>query len=214
EFPESQWLRLLANKAVDLDAVFTGIYSVSPSTAHTESVGEIDFMFIGAAKAICVIVTQSDWTVAWMQTVQAGLTIFPHLTEQYRYWGHFILAKFAAVHESQHQHVINFEKAGRLLASRWADVGLDQYAQFSALETMHLNSMGHLAVESVLEGSGRSKNQPPHGSGSGRGSSNNGASKSKGRNGGKSTEPCRLWNNGRCKREAADCRNLHICTGC
>ncbi|KAF8212469.1 hypothetical protein K438DRAFT_1246720 [Mycena galopus ATCC 62051] len=39
EFPESQWLRLLTNKAVDLDAVFSGIYSITPSNAHTESVG-------------------------------------------------------------------------------------------------------------------------------------------------------------------------------
>ncbi|KAJ6597915.1 hypothetical protein B0H10DRAFT_1826789 [Mycena sp. CBHHK59/15] len=149
EFPESQWLRLLTNKAVDLDAVFTGIYSISPSTAHTKSVGEIDFTFNGAAKATRVVVTQSDWTVAWMQTVQAGLTVFPHLTGQYRYWGHFILTNFAAVHESQHQRVINFEKAGR---AGGLTLGLDQYAQFSALETMRLNSMGRLAVESVLEG--------------------------------------------------------------
>ncbi|KAJ6538988.1 hypothetical protein B0H19DRAFT_911726, partial [Mycena capillaripes] len=112
EFPESQWLRLLTGKAIDLDA---------PSR---------------------VIVTQADWTLAWMQTVQAGLTVLPHLAAQYREWGVYILGKFAAVHESQHQRVINFEKAGRLLVSRRADVALDQTFHFSALETMHLNSMG------------------------------------------------------------------------
>ncbi|KAJ7215706.1 hypothetical protein B0H12DRAFT_1079005 [Mycena haematopus] len=45
EFPESQWLRLLTNRPVDLDAVLTGIYSISASTAHTESVGDFDFTF-------------------------------------------------------------------------------------------------------------------------------------------------------------------------
>ncbi|KAJ7471113.1 hypothetical protein FB451DRAFT_1135406 [Mycena latifolia] len=193
EFPESQWLRLLTNKAVDLDAVLTGIYSISPSTAHTESVGDIDLTFNASSKSTRVIASQSDWTVAWMQAVQAGLTVFPHLTEQYRCWGHFILGKFAAVHESQHQRVINFEKAGRLLASRRADVGLDQYFHFSALETMHLNSMGRLAVESSDGAGAKQKSRTAAA---------------------KSSEPCRLWNAGRCKRDSADCRNLHICATC
>ncbi|KAJ7171597.1 hypothetical protein C8R43DRAFT_852097, partial [Mycena crocata] len=199
EFPESQWLRLLTGKAVDLDAVLTGIYSISASTAHTESVGDFDLTFNGSAsKSTRAIVSQSDWTLAWMQTVQAGLTVFPHLADQYRQWGLYILGKFAAVHDSQHQRVINFEKSGRLLASRRADVGLDQHYHFSALETMHLNSMGRLAVESTFDRPGRgSKNQPPPRP-----------------NGSKSTEPCRLWNTGRCKRDSADCRNLHICAGC
>ncbi|KAJ7927232.1 hypothetical protein B0H13DRAFT_1456517, partial [Mycena leptocephala] len=178
----------------------------------TESVGSIDLTFNGgAAKSSRVIVTQSDWTLAWMQTVQAGLTVFPHLSDQYRAWGLYILGKFAAVHDSQHQRVINFEKSARLLVSRRADVGLDQSFHFSALETMHLNSMGRLAVESNFEGHSQSKTQSTNGSGSGRSSS----SKSKPRStGGKSTEPCRLWNSGRCKRDAADCRNLHICASC
>lgn len=159
EFPESQWLRLLTNRAIDLDAVLTGIYSVSASTTHTESVGDIDLTFNSApSRSTRVIVTQSDWTIAWMQTVQAGLTVFPHLSEQYRHWGLYILGKFAAVHESSHQRVINFEKAGRLLASRRADVALDELFHFSALETMHLNSMGRLAMESSSSSAGRSKN--------------------------------------------------------
>jgi hypothetical protein len=212
EFPESQWLCLLTNKAVDLDAVLTGIYSIIPSTAHTESVGSIDLTFnSGAAKSSRIIVTQSDWTLAWMQTVQAGLSVFPHLSDQYRAWGLYILGKFAAVHDSQHQRVINFEKSARLLVSRRADVGLDQSFHFTALETMHLNSMGRLAVESSLDGHSRSKTQTTNGPGSGRGASSKPKSRSAG---GKSTEPCRLWNSGRCKQDAADCRNLHICTSC
>lgn len=216
EFPESQWLRLLTNKAVDLDAVLTGIYSISPSTAHTESVGNIDLTFNGgSSRSTRLIITQSDWTIAWMQTVQAGLTVFPHLSEQYRYWGLFILGKFAAVHESRHQRVINFEKAGRLLASRRADVGLDQAYHFSALETMHLNSMGRLAMESSSDNSGRPKNQSTNGAGGGRGNNTSGGSKLKPRAvSDKSNEPCRLWNAGRCKRDSTDCHNLHICASC
>ncbi|KAJ7358067.1 hypothetical protein DFH08DRAFT_687474, partial [Mycena albidolilacea] len=185
EFPESQWLRLLTNKAVDLDAVLAGIYSISPSTAHTESIGDLDFTFNGlsSSKPTRTVVTQSDWTIAWMQTVEAGLTIFPHLSTQYREWGLFILGKFAAVHDTQHHRIIAFEKARRLLVSHRADVGLDQH-HFTALETMHLNSMGRLAVDAK-------KPLAPKG---------------------KSNEPCRLWNAGRCK--CNDCRHLHVCTGC
>ncbi|KAJ7754118.1 hypothetical protein B0H14DRAFT_2405094 [Mycena olivaceomarginata] len=209
EFPESQWLRLLTNKAVDLDAVLAGIYSISPSTAHTESIGNLDLTFNGSSssKPTRTVVTQSDWTIAWMQTVEAGLTVFPHLSTQYREWGLFILGKFAAVHDTQHHRIIAFEKAGRLLVSRRADVGLDQFHHFSALETMHLNSMGRLAVESSSEGNGRPKTQSPNGAGGGRGSAKKPLPPK-----GKSNEPCRLWNAGRCKRD--DCRHLHVCTGC
>ncbi|KAJ7264463.1 hypothetical protein B0H12DRAFT_1068717 [Mycena haematopus] len=51
EFPESQWLRLLTNRPVDLDAVLTGIYSISGSTAHTESVGDFDLSFNGGVSS-------------------------------------------------------------------------------------------------------------------------------------------------------------------
>ncbi|KAJ7254012.1 hypothetical protein B0H12DRAFT_1017309 [Mycena haematopus] len=208
KFPESQWLRLLTNRPVDLDAVLTGIYSISASTAHTESVGDFDFTFNAGrtSKPTRSVVSQADWTLAWMQTVQASLSVFPHLAEQYREWAVFILAKFAAVHDTQHHRVISFEKACRLLASRRADVALDQFFHFTALETMHLNSMGRLAIESSAEGSRKSKN----GSGSGKGSA-----KQKPRSPpSKSGEPCQLWNSGKCKRSAGDCRNLHVCAGC
>ncbi|KAJ7163853.1 hypothetical protein C8R43DRAFT_879502 [Mycena crocata] len=193
EFPESQWLRLLTNKAVDLDAVLTAFYSVAPSSGHTETVGEVDLTFHGSSKATRFVSSQSEWTLAWMQTVQAALTVFPHLADQFREWGLYILGKFSAVHDSQHHRVISFEKAGRLLASRRSDVGLDQLFHFTALETMHLNSMGRLAVDK---------------------SRSNGSAQKPRTTSGKSTEPCRLWNEGRCRREPADCRNLHICAGC
>ncbi|KAJ7095492.1 hypothetical protein C8R43DRAFT_840616, partial [Mycena crocata] len=211
EFPESQWLRLITNKAVDLDAVLTAFYSVSPSTGHTESIGEVDLTFHGTTKSTRLVSTESEWTLAWMQTVQAALTVFPHLADQCREWGLYILGKFSAVHDSQHHRVISFEKAGRLLASRRSDVGLDQLFHFTALETMHLNSMGRLAVESF---SGR-KGPATDGTGGGRSTkSRNGSGPKPRTTSGKSTEPCRLWNDGRCKREAPDCRNLHICAGC
>ncbi|KAJ7222740.1 hypothetical protein B0H12DRAFT_1031236 [Mycena haematopus] len=214
EFPESQWLRLRAGAIdgfvpVDLDAVLTGMYSITPSTAHTESVGNLDVTFNGASanKPTRAVVTQSDWTLAWMQTVEAGLTVFPHLHTQYREWGMHILGKFAAVHDSQHHRVIAFEKAGRLLASRRADVGLDQFHHFTAVETMHLSSMGRLAVESGAEGQGRQKAQSPNGAGGGKGNAKKPLAPK-----GKSNEPCRLWNAGKCKRD--DCRHLHVCAGC
>ncbi|KAF7374421.1 DNA/RNA polymerase [Mycena sanguinolenta] len=207
EFPESQWLRLLTNRPIDLDAVLTGIFSITASSAHTESLGDFDLTFnaSGSSKPSRVVTSQADWTLAWMQTVQASLTVFPHLADQYREWGIYILAKFSAVHESQHLRVISFEKACRLLASRRADVALDQFYHFTALETMHLNSMGRLAVESSGDGSGKSKNS----------NGGKGGAKSKSRSPpAKSGEPCRLWNAGKCKRDSADCRNLHICAGC
>ncbi|KAJ7314559.1 hypothetical protein DFH08DRAFT_716450, partial [Mycena albidolilacea] len=191
EFPESQWLRLLTNRALDLDTVFSSLYSLIPSTAHTETVGGIEFTFSGreSGKPSRTITRQSDWTLAWMRAVEAGLVVFPHLSEQYRVWGIFIMGKFAAVHESQHLRVIEFEKACRLLASRRADVALNQLHHFTALETMHLSSMGRLAIEA----SGDTSTKPcPT----------------------KSGEPCRLWNTGRCKRKAEECCNLHICAAC
>jgi hypothetical protein len=93
EFPESQWLRLLTNRALDFDAVFSSLYSLVPSTAHTETVGGIKFTFSGgeSGKPSRSITRQSDWTLAWMRAVEAGLVVFPHLSEQYRVWGIFIM---------------------------------------------------------------------------------------------------------------------------
>jgi hypothetical protein len=173
-------------------------------------VGGIEFTFSAgeSGKPSRSITRQSDWTLAWMRAVEAGLVVFPHLSEQYRVWGIFIMGKFAAVHESQHLRVIEFEKACRLLASRRADVALDQLHHFTALETMHLSSMGRLAIEAGSDTSSRGKSQSSNGSGGGK---NN--SKAKPRPA-KSGEPCRLWNTGRCKRKAEECRNLHICAAC
>ncbi|KAJ7813944.1 hypothetical protein B0H14DRAFT_3477459 [Mycena olivaceomarginata] len=179
-FPESQWLRLLTNRALDLDTVFSSLYSLILSTAHTET----------------------------MRAVEAGLVIFPHLSEQYRVWGIFIMGKFATVHESQHLRVIEFEKACRLLASRRADVSLNQLHHFTALETMHLSSMGCLAIEAGGNTSSREKSQSSNNCGGGK---NNGKTKPYPA---KSGEPFWLWNTGCCKRKAEECRNLHICAAC
>jgi hypothetical protein len=103
-FPESQWPHLLTNRALDLNAVFSSLYSLVPSTAHTETVGSIEFTFSGgeSGKPSRTITRQSDWTLAWVRAVEAGFIVFPHLSEQYRVWGIFIIGKFTAVHESQH----------------------------------------------------------------------------------------------------------------
>ncbi|KAJ7327847.1 hypothetical protein DFH08DRAFT_1025854 [Mycena albidolilacea] len=166
EFPESQWLHLLTNRALDLDAVFSSLYSLVPSTTHTETVGGIEFTFSGgeSGKPSRSITRQSDWTLAWMQAIEAGLVVFSHLSEQYRVWGIFIMGKFAAVHESQHLRVIEFEKACRLLAS---------------------SSMGRLTIEAGIDTSSCQKGQSSNGPGGGKTNA-----KAKARPA-KSGEPCR-----------------------
>ncbi|KAJ7786734.1 hypothetical protein B0H14DRAFT_3506504 [Mycena olivaceomarginata] len=170
EFPESQWLHLLTNRALALDTVFSSLYSLVPSTAHMETVGGVEFTFSGgeSGKPSRSITWQSDWTLAWMRAVEAGLVVFPYLSKQYRVWGIFIMGKFATVHESQHLRFIEFEKTCRLLASRRADVALDQLHHFTALETIHLSSRGCLAIEAGSDTSSRGKSQLSNGSGGGK----------------------------------------------
>jgi hypothetical protein len=63
EFPDSEWSNVLARKAVNLDAVFSGMYSTVTDNRAIENIGDLELHF-GAAKPAKTVETHGDWVIA------------------------------------------------------------------------------------------------------------------------------------------------------
>ncbi|KIM71960.1 hypothetical protein PILCRDRAFT_93647 [Piloderma croceum F 1598] len=64
EFPDSEWSNVLARKAVNLDIVFSGMYSTVHDNRTIENIGDLKLHF-GAAKPANTVETHRDWVIAW-----------------------------------------------------------------------------------------------------------------------------------------------------
>ncbi|THH13725.1 hypothetical protein EW146_g6527 [Bondarzewia mesenterica] len=115
-FPETEWMHIVSEKAVDLDQVLTAFTSTSNSAIHKEKVDGIEFTLLSAAPA-----------------KTAYQFIFPHrLAELNRYAGH-INWQFAAVHSFYHDKIILYDKAIRTHVASCRHLALDDFAAFNDL---------------------------------------------------------------------------------
>ncbi|SJK99998.1 uncharacterized protein ARMOST_03309 [Armillaria ostoyae] len=83
EFPEEQWLALLAGKAVNLDSVFAADHSTSINEVQTHEISEgiairLSENLSNPAEAKRVIKNADKWTTTWHTYTQAVLVAFPH----------------------------------------------------------------------------------------------------------------------------------------
>jgi hypothetical protein len=70
EFPDSEWNNVLAGKAVNIDAVFSGMYSTITDNRAIENIGDLELHF-GATKPAKTVGTHGDWVVAWRIILKA-----------------------------------------------------------------------------------------------------------------------------------------------
>ena len=186
EFPDSEWTNVLAGRAVNLDHVLSGYYSVSNNDERTESIGDVEIKF-GAVSPTKLVYTAGDWSIAWNRTSRATSAAFPHrASEDY---SEYIIGLFGATDILFHDRVIAYDHAVRRRIGSRRDLELTDIHKFSDLKQLHMDSTGAAVIHrSVINAKPASSR--------------------------KHTEPCNRWNEGLCILDDSACRRLHICNKC
>ena len=193
EFPDSEWNNVLAGKAVNIDIVFTGMYSTITDNRAIENIGDLKLHF-GATKPAKTVETHGDWVVAWRIIFRAMRFIFPHREAELEEYNDYITSYFASMHPSAHSKVLNLDRAIRKHVGSVNSISLNKFSKFRYLKTRHLQ--GHGAGESSAFSKEKTKQ---------RDASDPAWRKS---------DPCHLWNDGKCNHQASACKYRHICELC
>jgi len=64
EFPDSEWMNVLAGHAINLDAVLTGYYSTSNNDEQVEEIGDFEIRF-GTVNPTKFVSTVGEWSITW-----------------------------------------------------------------------------------------------------------------------------------------------------
>jgi hypothetical protein len=187
-FPKSEWKHVLAGTAVNLDVVFSGLFSTLAEDKSTASIGDFD-LSIGGGKPSKHVQSHGDWTIAWNATFAAILCAFPHRAMELRIYSEYILQFFGAFPHS-HSKVINLDKAIRRYVGEVRHLELADVGRFRHLEARYLQDDG--------AGNQTGPRKEKEISKAGR----------------RSNEVCRQWNSGTCNRRASECRFRHLCSKC
>ena len=187
-FPRSEWKHVLAGTAVNLDVVFSGLFSTLAEDKATASIGDFD-LSIGGGKPSKHVQTHGDWTIAWNATFTAILCAFPHRTMELWVYSKYILQFFGAFPHS-YSKVINLDKAIRCYVGEVKHIELADVGRFHHLEARYLQD----------DGAGNQSGPRKE--------------KESGKTNRRSNEVCRQWNSGTCNRRASECRFRHLCAKC
>jgi hypothetical protein len=129
EFPDMEWNNILAGKSVNLDVVFTGMYSTATDSRTIENLGELELHF-GAAKPAKSVESHGDWVIAWRIAFRATKFIFPHREKELEEYTEYISSYFASLHSSAHWKVFELDKAIRKRVGSVNDVSLNEFSKF------------------------------------------------------------------------------------
>ena len=185
-FPKPKWKNVLSGTSVNLDAVFSGLFSTLADNKITTSIGDFD-LSVGSSKPSKVIQSHGDWTIAWNATASAILCAFPHCASELQRYAKYILQFFGAFPVS-HSKVINLDKAIHHYAGEVKHVELSEFGRFRHLEARYLQddgagNRGFFIKEKEITRPDR-----------------------------KSNDACHQWNSGICNRQASECRYRHLCS--
>jgi hypothetical protein len=192
QFPDSEWDNVIKGRSINLDAVFTSVYSTESNTDNVEELGGLSIRF-GAVKPAKTIKTHGDWVIAWGAAVDATIFCFPHRERKLRQYGFFITRLFAAISPSAHSRIINYDKAVRARVGQRNDHLLTETYKFDDLKLTWIDSVGTGVSNEESTASRQSK-------------------KLQGRE--KSNEPCNNFNKGECKYSSGRCNYAHTCKKC
>jgi hypothetical protein len=187
-FPKSEWKHVLSGAAVNLDVVFSGLFSTLADDKTTTSVGDFD-LSVSTSKPSKIVQTHRDWTIAWNATSAAILCAFPHRAFELRQYSKYILQFFRAFPYS-HSKVINLDKAIRQYTREVKHIELSKIGRFRHLEARYLQEDG--AGNRTNSRKEKEVNKPSR----------------------RSNETCRQWNNGICNHRASECCYRHLCAIC
>jgi hypothetical protein len=193
EFPDSEWTNVLSGKAINLDVVFSGTLSTFTDNKTVQTLSEFELLF-GAAKPSKTVETHGDWVTAWRAASRAIKFAFLHRAEELEAYHEYVTQYFAALQPRAHPAVFNLDHAIRKYVGSVRNCELHHFGQFRHFETRFLHSCGVGA--------------------SGTAPSNEVVGSSLKKNDFRINEPCHLWNNNACARQASSCRYKHLCEVC
>lgn len=189
QFPDSEWNNLLHGRAIDLDHVLAGMYSINHDERRTERLGQLEVV-IGGTKPARVVETHGQWVIAWGQLVEATLVVFPHRAAELSDYGKHVNQLFSSFAEGLHGNVIKYDRAVRIHIGQRRDLSLTDYQQFTDLHVLWIQGAGAGAHSNTSK---RTANVGPKP---------------------RRRDPCRRFNDGKCPNSAASCNYAHVCSRC
>jgi hypothetical protein len=127
EFPDSKWNNVLVGKAVNLDIIFSGMYSTVTDNRAIKDIGDLELHF-GAAKPAKAVKMHGNWVIAWRIAFKATRFIFPHHEPELEEYNDYITSYFMSIHPSAHWKVLNLDKAIWKQAESVNNVSLNEFS--------------------------------------------------------------------------------------
>ncbi|KAK0230068.1 hypothetical protein IW262DRAFT_1233285, partial [Armillaria fumosa] len=139
EFPDEQWLSLLAGKAVNLDIMYTTEHSTSINEVQTHEVSEgIAIRFTENMANH----TQGEWNTAWYTYTQAVFVAFLHSQHELACYQQYITSLFRMTALPLHCLLLILNCATRNQASKHQNILLSDADKFRDLEQSHISPAG------------------------------------------------------------------------
>ncbi|TDL26833.1 hypothetical protein BD410DRAFT_685926, partial [Rickenella mellea] len=191
EFPESEWLNLFKGKAVDLDAVYSGLNTDHIDTRQTSEFGLVEISLRGSTPYTTRKVRDyGSWGLAYDSLMCATRLVFPERKNELQKYRDWIMRQFGATHPNFHYTVIGLDRAIRTRVSRSNDCLLTDTGRFLDLFTTCCSPTG-LNYTGGTEARGTTSAKTT-----------------------KSGEICRRYNDDKCPSDARTCKYRHICIAC
>jgi hypothetical protein len=124
-FPKPKWQHILSGTAVNLDIVFSGLFSTLADDKIITSIRDFD-LSVGSGKPSKTVQTHRDWTIVWNPTTSTILCTFPHQALELQQYSEYILQFFRAFPYS-HSKVINLDKAIRRYTGEVKHIKLSKF---------------------------------------------------------------------------------------
>ncbi|KAJ6531057.1 hypothetical protein B0H19DRAFT_850999, partial [Mycena capillaripes] len=133
--PNSEWRNLVNGRAVNPDAVLSGLFSASTSDERTAALGErLEFRF-GVIAPAKVVSDAGNWSIAFDPMRVATLFVLPHRAEELAGYRDYIVILFAATHFSFHSRIIELDNAVRKRVSQRRDIELTDFYKLMDIKT-------------------------------------------------------------------------------
>lgn len=185
--PDTEWARILANHAVNLDAINTGAFSSDVDDKIVHKMGELSISTGSTSRASKPITSGLDWYHTFDLAADGITYAYPHRKFELRTYREYIKGLFSAIQPQHHGAVISLDRAIRRHVSESPDLELSSIGSFYTLQMAHLTPSGVAVARS------------PSGS----------QMKSRGFDSGGRGEICRQWNSNQCSWR--QCKFKHVC---
>ncbi|CDO72461.1 hypothetical protein BN946_scf184980.g2 [Trametes cinnabarina] len=144
--PDAVWTDVLANRYVDLDRIFSAIYTVDGDSKNSVKLGDFELSGL-PSKPKRRIERHGHWTIAWALYQRAVLYVYPHRERELRTYYDQINGFFAAVSEAEASRIVNLDRAIRGEVGRSNTLLLSDFSRFNHLYTMHVVDGAEVGVD-------------------------------------------------------------------